>query len=67
MVAQRRTFNVACLLGRAYLTNTRRSPNVGTVLAHRLRRCPNIIAALGEYILFRGDLTNSDTSFQVNE
>ena len=33
---------------RLVFANTRRSPNVGTVLAHRLRRWPNIEPTLGE-------------------
>ena len=34
--------------------NTRRSPNVGTMLANRLRRWPNIVPALGERLVFAG-------------
>ena len=32
--------------------NTGRSPNAGTILAHRLRRWPNIVPALCERIVF---------------
>ena len=33
---------------------TRRSSNAGTKLAHRLRRWPNIVPALGERPVFAG-------------
>ena len=34
--------------------NTRHSPNAVSMLAHRLRRWPNIETALGEFIVFAG-------------
>ena len=34
--------------------NTKRSPNVGTMLAHRLRHWPNIVPTLGERLVFAG-------------
>ena len=34
--------------------NTRRSPNAGTMLAHRLRRWANIVPTLGERPVFAG-------------
>ena len=38
----------------AILVNTRRSPNVGLMLAQRLRRWPNISLTLGERLVFTG-------------
>ena len=37
-------------------TNTIYSANVGLMLGHRLRRCPNINPPLAEYIVFAGTL-----------
>ena len=37
-----------------YPANTRNSPNVVLMLAHRLRRWPNIKTALGESLVFAG-------------
>ena len=34
--------------------NTRRQPNVGLMLAHRLRRWPNINSTLGQRVVFAG-------------
>ena len=34
-----------------YHNNTRLSPNIGSMLAHRLRRWPNIERALGERLV----------------
>ena len=48
--------------------NTMYSANVGLMLGHRLRRCPNINPALAEYIVFpvmhaccAGDIIESHT------
>ena len=35
-------------------SKTRRSPNVGSMLVHRLRRWPNIVPTLGESLMFAG-------------
>ena len=37
-----------------YPANTRRSPNVGLMLGHRLRRWSNITPTLGERLVFAG-------------
>ena len=34
--------------------NTKHSPSVGTMLAYRLRRWPNIVPALDERLVFAG-------------
>ena len=46
--------NVSYLLGNIFPANTRHSPNVASMLAHRLRRWPNIEATLGECLVFAG-------------
>ena len=38
----------------AYPANTKRWPNVGLTLAHRLRRWPNISPTLGQGLVFAG-------------
>ena len=46
------THSVMCTLPNP--ANTRRSANVGTLLAYRLRRWANIIPTLGERLVFAG-------------
>ena len=41
-------------LGWSHPTNTRRSADVGTMLAHRLRRWANIVPTLAERLVFTG-------------
>ena len=36
--------------------NTRRSPNVDSMLVHPLRRCPNIKSTLSERFVFAGHI-----------
>ena len=56
------TFHLWCLFTSLELipimyyipANTRRSPNVGTLSAHRLLRWPNIVPTLGERLMFAG-------------
>ena len=45
-----------------YLANTTRWPSVGLMLAHRLRRWPNIKPALGQRLVFAG-ITTDDLAF----
>ena len=45
--------------------NTRHSPNVVSMLAHRLRRWPNIGTALGECLVFAGNNTQKVVSLDV--
>ena len=41
-----------------YPANTRHSPNVGSILAHRLRRCANDEPTLVERIVLAGYVSN---------
>ena len=52
----------------AYIpANTRRSPNVGLLLAHRLRRWPNINPTLGERLVFAGIFTSLTFTADLNQ
>ena len=48
-----------------YPANTRRSPNVVTMLAHRLRRWANIVTTLGERLTFHGISAKLDTFIPI--
>ena len=44
-----------------YSPNNRRWPNVGLMLANRLRRCPNISRTLGKRLMFAGYIVTKAT------
>ena len=54
MYAYANTRNAKDLFPATQSVNTKHSPNVGTMLAHRLRRRPNIVPTLCERLVFAG-------------